>query len=130
MPGVDSAIEPGGEDSFLDEERDRGWRERPLRHVSVPGNAAEHRPASDLRRRSPFLQSVYRAGLCVRPERNGDFPALPFLVGLAARNPDHEPFGDVRQVFHLDRHQLGAPEGAGEADQQERPVADIAERVV
>ena len=55
-----------------------------------------------------------------------DLGPLPGRVGLAARNAEPEPAGDLGDVLDLQRHQLGAAQRAGEAKQQQGPVAPAA----
>jgi hypothetical protein len=54
---------------------------------------------------------------------------LRLLVGLAAPDPRPQAVGRLRQVLHLQRHQLGASEGTGEAQRQQRAVPLADERV-
>ena len=54
------------------------------------------------------------------PAGQADLGPLPGRVGLAARNPQPEPAGDLGDVLDLERNQLGAAQRAGEAEQQEQ----------
>ena len=47
-------------------------------------------------------------------------------IGLAAGDPKPEPARDDAHVLHLQRHQFGAAQRAGQADQQQRAVAPAA----
>jgi hypothetical protein len=70
-----------------------------------------------------------RAGFRTGSEGNGDFPALAFLVDLAASKMDDQTFGHIPDIPDLDGDKFGAPEGAGEAGQQERAVATVPEGI-
>ena len=56
---------------------------------------------------------------------SGDFPALGFLIRLAAAQLDEETLGHSLKSSNAESDQLRAAEGAGETDEQERPVARI-----
>jgi hypothetical protein len=47
-------------------------------------------------------------------DRNG-FP-FTLLIGLGTYDPDLEAFRLVRELLNIERHQLGAAQGAGEPD--------------
>lgn len=54
---------------------------------------------------------------------NADQPTPALLVGLGAAQAYPQPLGDQLQVLDVQAGELGAPEAAGEAEQQ-RPVAN------
>jgi hypothetical protein len=88
-------------------------------------DATEHRTRGDARSRQPGLQRTHRAGVRPRAIRNADATPLAFLVGLRALlADDHASAADV-QVVDVDGHQLAATERAGEANQQERAIAQL-----
>jgi hypothetical protein len=51
-----------------------------------------------------------------------------FLVGLRTPDCHQEAFGRLLEVLYVERHQLGAPEGTGEAKQDDGAVAERAQR--
>jgi hypothetical protein len=93
--------------------------------LPVPVDGAEHRAVVGAQRRQPGLQGAHRAGSRCRPIRNPHAPSLPFLVGLGAADVYDQARGIERQVGHVQAHQLGAAEGAGEANQQQSPVPHV-----
>jgi hypothetical protein len=50
--------------------------------------------------------------------------AVPLLVRLAAADGDAKALGRFLEVLDIERDELGATEGAGKAEQQQRPVAN------
>jgi hypothetical protein len=62
--------------------------------------------------------------------RQADLGPLPFLVGLAAKNPQAQPIRVHHHVFDAERCQFGAAERAGETKQQQRAVAPAPRGVV
>ena len=110
----------------------------PIRHAFIgQGGAAdpaalphrpEHRPRLDAGDGQPMLQRRHRA----EPHAavgNGDHLPRPFLVGLGFSNRHPQAIGHERQVGDRQRHQLRAAERAGEAQQQQRPVAPAVQGV-
>ncbi len=80
----------------------------------------EQRLVGNPRRLDPGRQRPRRdnPGLVV----GGDALAAPFLIGLRARQAD---LYTARPVFHIlkpQRRRLAAPQGAGEAEREDRPV--------
>jgi hypothetical protein len=84
------------------------------------GDWPEHRSGGDSRGSDPGLERRHWA--CDRPARQGDHSAMAFLIGFAAADRDAEPLGHLLDVLDIQGDQLGATEGAGEADQQQRAV--------
>ena len=76
-----------------------------------------------MRRLQPGRQGADWAGVRVAAERDADLAAGALLVGLGARQRDDHALGDELDVLDVDADQLGAPEGAGEAHQQESAIA-------
>ena len=60
----------------------------------------------------------------MRAVRDAFLHAFGLLVGLRAREGDQEAVAVLRDVADVERRELGAVEAAGEAEQQERAVAD------
>ena len=77
-----------------------------------------HRRQSD---GEPRLDGLDRAEAAAA--QDGHLGPLPFLVGLAAADPDAPPARRLGQVGDLERHQLGGPKRGGEAKRQQRAVA-------
>ena len=61
------------------------------------------------------------------PARDADAGPLPLLVALGMGDEQHHPLRREAQVLVVDRHQLGAPQRPGEADQEQCPVAQATE---
>ena len=87
------------------------------------GDPPEHRAATKSCPPQPGLERADRAGLLAAHARQGDVRPLPRLVGFRARDAHDHALGFEPQVGDIDADQLRAPEGAGEADQKQRPVA-------
>ena len=64
-------------------------------------------------------------GACARvpASGDGDLASFGFLIGFAAPEGDDQPVGGFERIFRIEGHQLRAPEGAGESEQQNRPVS-------
>ncbi len=89
--------------------------------------APEHRARGDAGRLQPQFQRAHRAQLGVAVgQRHGD---RVDLLALAARQGEPEAALGGLQVLAADRRQLGAPQGAGEAHQQQGAVAPAAQVV-
>jgi len=54
----------------------------------------------------------------IEPEWQTDLSAVAFLVRLRSAQPHDEAVAGERHVRHVERHYLGSPNSAGEADQQ------------
>jgi len=79
---------------------------------------------ADARRRQPAAQHADRAGGIVSPKGNADLAADGLLVGLRAVEIDDQAILGEGEVGKVDRGELGAAEGASEADQNQCPVAE------
>ena len=91
-------------------------------------DAAKDRAAGDGRDVEPGAKRAHRAGERVRAERQADFSALALLVRLRAPQLHDQAVDIKRDVCDVERHHFGAPKSAGEADQQQRPVAHADKR--
>jgi hypothetical protein len=80
----------------------------------APGDRPEHRSGSDAGSSDPGLECRHRVRDC--PTREGDNGAPAFLISLAAADRDAEPLGHLFDVLDIEGDQLGATEGAGEAN--------------
>ena len=78
----------------------------------------------DARRSEPASRGADRAGYLVGPKGNADLAAGSLLVGLRAAEIDNQAVLGEREVGQVDRGKLRAAEGAGEADKDQRPVAE------
>jgi hypothetical protein len=72
----------------------------------------------------PAPQGVDRAGLLVAAARDADGPALALLVGRAAADEDVDALVDEAEILDIEGGKLAAPEATGDAEQEDRPVAD------
>ena len=91
--------------------------------VAVAIDGSEDWPTLDAALRKPVAQRAHRAGQRVRAERQANLAALGFLVGLRAAQLDDQAVGGEADIGDVERDELAAAEGAGEADQQQRPIA-------
>jgi hypothetical protein len=130
VAGVLRRVEPGRSRGALDDPRDGAVGQPAGQQSSVPVDAAEERPIGDRRRLEPSPQSAHRAGGRVRAVRDSDLPPLALLVGLRAPERHDQAIVRANHVVEVQGDQLGAPERAGEAQQQQRPVADLGEGFV
>ena len=94
--------------------------------VTAGADAAEQRPGSALGDRLPGLERQHRTGLGMLPPRQADLGPLPGLVGLAAADAQPQPAAHRGDILDLERHEFGAAQRAGEAEQQQCPVAPAA----
>ena len=92
--------------------------------LANPVDPAKDGSGGDARRGEPMAQCADRASLLLLPKGNADLAAGCLLVGLRAAQVDDETVLGEREVGEVDRGELGAAEGAGEADENERPVAE------
>jgi hypothetical protein len=88
----------------------------------------EHRPRLDAGHGQPALQRRHRAEQHAAVGDSDHLPR-PFRVGLGFANRHPQAIGHERQVIHRQRHQFGAAERPGEAQEQQRPVALTGQRV-
>jgi hypothetical protein len=97
------------------------------RHLPVPIDGSEQRPAGDLGGFEPGLERRDRAALAGQP-RDAHVASLAFLVGLGAAQPQHEPVRLIGlHIGDVEPDELAAPERADEPNQQQRAIAEIDE---
>jgi hypothetical protein len=99
--------EPGSPDQFFDDGSDRILVER-VAHVAVKTYSPKDEAFLDAGDLEPVLQGQDRAGQIVSPEENLHFPALSFLIGFRARQPDGISPPMLGQVLNPQGGQLGA----------------------
>ena len=127
MPGKRRCVEPGLGGGALNDPRDRVGMQPARGHMAVPVDGAEERPAGDLGRFEPGFERRDRAALAGQP-RDADQAALPFLVGLRAPEPQHEPVRFIGpDVGDVEPDEFGPPKRADEPDQEQRAIAEIDE---
>ena len=90
----------------------------------MAGDPAKDGTGGDARRGEPAAQCADRAGGVLLPKGNADLAAGSLLVGLRAAQVDDQAVLGEGEVGIVDRGKLRAAEGAGEADQNQRPVAE------
>jgi hypothetical protein len=61
---------------------------------------------------------------------DADGPALALLVGLAGADEDVDALVDEVEILDIEGGELAAPEATGDAEQEDRPVADGEEVVL
>ena len=115
-------VKAGGAGAFLDDQSDALGGKR-ARDRAGAGDATEDRAGGDLGGVDPGAQRADRAG----PGRLGvdeqQLVAAGLLVGLGARDPDPQAVGGGGEVLDRQGDELGAAEPDGEAQQQQRAVA-------
>ena len=84
----------------------------------------EDRPAVGVELLQPGRERADGAGRRVLAPGDADLPPLALLIGLAAPDGDDRALTGQLDVALVERHQLGAAEGPGEAEQDERAVPD------
>ena len=72
----------------------------------------------------PAAQGADRAGCLLFPKGNANLAAGCLLVGLRAAQINDQAVLGEGEVGQVDRGKLRAAEGAGEADKNQRPVAE------
>ena len=92
-------------------------------------NSAECGTIDDAGTGQPAAQGAHRTGCVLLPKGNADLAASCLLVGLRAAQVNDQTVLGEGEVGKFDRGQLRAAEGAGEADQNEFPVAEARERL-
>jgi hypothetical protein len=111
------------------DQRDALGRETLRLHALKPIQRAEHRPRADACGLEPRLHRTYGAGFLGRAERNAHAQTPALLVGFGFSQRDNQTGLREFEVGHVERNQLRAAEGAGEAEQQQRPVAQADARL-
>jgi hypothetical protein len=98
-----------------------GWRGGVANPVAG-ADAAEQRSCLPFGGRLPGVEGPDGAGLDMAAARQADLGPLPCLVGLAAPDPELQPAGNLGNILDPERHKFRAPQGAGETEEQQRPV--------
>jgi hypothetical protein len=96
--------------------------------LAMAGDSAEDRTGRDARIGEPVAQDADRAGFHLLPKGNADLAAGCLLIGLRAAQVDDEAVLGEGEVGEVDRGELGAAEGACEANQNQGPVAEALKR--
>ena len=97
-------------------------------HFAFFAHGPENRAARDPRGKQPPFQSLNRAERRVTAG-DGNFAALAFLVGFASANGDGDACSRSRDILEVKRDKLGPTKRTRESDQQERPIANLPDRV-
>src|SRR5579884_689837 len=121
MGGVEFRLPTEVPDGPLDHQGHRLRAEPAGEHPIVPIDRAEQRPCGDLRHLPPGPNRRHRAGLGQGAE--GDRDPAPEVAGAPAPDQDLEARLHLLQILAVQPYQLGATQPAGEAEQQQRPVA-------
>ena len=123
VAGVARRVEPGRRGRALDHQGHGLVGQAPGLQLLVPVDAAEQGAGGEAGGVEPLLHRPHRAGGGVGAVGHAELAPRPLLVGLAAAQRDDQPGAARLQVGDVEPHELAAPEGAGEAQQQERAVA-------
>jgi len=92
--------------------------------LAVAVDPAKDGAGADARRGQPAAQRADRAGGVLLPKWNTDLAAGSLLVGLRAAEVDDQAVLGEGEVGEVNRSQFRTAEGAGEADENERPVTE------
>lgn len=84
----------------------------------MAGDGSKNIPLLNSRNRQPFGQRLDRTPAFVIGMRDEYRAPVPVLVGLRAWQEDFHASGQVRDVLHFDRDQLGSAHGTGKAHLQ------------
>lgn len=131
MAGEVAPGQPSRARAALENEGYRLPRESRAADVAAAVHAPEHRAAVDLGAIEPAPERPHRAAALLL--RVGDRDLLPMLllIGLRAADRQQQPAGDVEvEVLDVQPNQLRAPQRAGEAEQQQRPVPQPGRRAL
>ena len=102
--------------------RRRGEHDRASGRVGAAVDLAEERAWGDFGRRQPRLQGRARTGLFGPPAWNGDFGAFAVGVRFGSFDQKLQALVGPGRMGDIETHQLGAPHGAGEADQEQGAI--------
>jgi hypothetical protein len=127
VPGEERGIEPDRGRAALKDPRDIP-RGQPMRRYGAPARAAEQRAGGEPRALDPRLDRGDRTRAGAASE-DRQLDAGPLLIGLRDPEGEHEAAGDGAQIGEVDRHQLRTAERAGPAEQEQGPIARVAEPV-
>ena len=123
--------ERGGGGALFDDQRDGLVGEPLVGERVASAHPAEHRAAVDagsLEPRAELLHGAY--GVSCARVRDGDECSGLLLVGLRLANPEGEAAVDVEaEVLNVEGDELGAARCGGEAEQQQRPIAEVLQGV-
>jgi hypothetical protein len=114
--------------ALFDDQRHDLVDQRALTHAPPARHPPKQRSAGDAASLEPALQRAHWAALEPLAVRNGSQLAGRLLVGLRAAQREHHAVARETQIGHLQDDQLRAAEGAAEADQQQRRIAQAAAR--
>ena len=92
--------------------------------AAVPVDRPEDGTGFDPGNGKPAVEGEDRA-VAGPAEGDADLAPRPFLVGLRAPERDDQPLPDALDVVAIEPHDFRSPEPAGEADQEQRPVARV-----
>jgi hypothetical protein len=87
------------------------------------GDPPEHRTIGNPRPAQPGLHRAYRTGLRMGPTGDDDISPLAFLVAFRAAQPQHHRRVSEPHILDVEGDEFRAPQCAGLAGQQQRPVA-------
>lgn len=96
--------------------------------MAAGADRPEDRPVSDLCCVQPSSERHYGAHDFAGDDGNDG--AVTFLVGLGAADGYAQPVSDLFDVGDIQGDQFGTPEGTGEAEQQQRTIAQRNQRAI
>jgi hypothetical protein len=95
-----------------------------LAGVAAAPDATEHVASADYAGVEPAPEGADGAGRFVLAEGNPDLAPGALRIGFPPPDEHREAFLAKLQIFDGERSQLAAPEAAGEAQQEQRPVPE------
>jgi hypothetical protein len=128
VPGARRLSLRDGRDRLLDGERHPLVSEATWEHAPGFGERAEDRPGVDPRQLKPVAERPHGAVLQVPSEWEVLEAAGALPVRLGGTHNDPHPVSLPPEVRDVERDELRAAERAGEADENQRAIADAGER--
>ena len=122
VAGMPAGIVARGQPAF-DDAGDRFVGKAPAAGVAVAVDGNEHRAVVAAGGIAPGAEHAHRARGGFAAVGDADLPSLPVRIGLRAPDGDREPFLAELDIRPVEGDQFGAPEGAGEAGEQQRAIA-------
>ena len=124
VTGVAGRFEPRSNDAIADDQAHRFVGQAFDGDAPVAINPPKYRPVFDAGGTKPEVEGGDRAPF--RPaERDADLPPDAILVRLRSADGDGHALADPLDVRAVQSDQLPSSEPASEADEKQRPVADV-----
>lgn len=129
MSAVSGGIHADAGDGSLDDAYRVVIAQAVVAGLAAPAHVDEQRAVPAATQRQPSPKRFNRADRRLRRAIDGDLLALAVLISLGAPDRHSQALTlDDLDIGEIERSDFGPAEGAAEADQQQRPVADAARR--